>query len=212
MILIIISIISLGFVRFYPKGKSKWLWGFFALINFSVVAYLSISNHSKNEEIKRLAIDLDNIDRSMSKMDNNLNRASSEFSEFKSMVIYSKMNYLGLELRSSDGSVKINNGISRIVRKCVELNDDSIVVFEDRNSESLIDSLIKEYPLFPFGYLYKYLILTDIHIKEANAYRDEAIRLFKITTRIMGHNNEHDSCLKWLLKQNDFENKKNKCF
>lgn len=109
-----------------------------------------------------------------------------------------RLNIYGLEI--DDGDVLFQSGISVLMRKVWSRNKDngfSLIVTD--SALYYANLVIERFPKFPFGYASRAMLLSNSNFPESLKSAKKAIEILRVTTKIEGHNPNHDEILKRLL-------------
>lgn len=129
-------------------------------------------------------------------------------SDLSAVIDYSsvaKLDALGNPPGSGFGSdIVYNSELTSLLKGTYSVRDNQIFMKRNVKSESRYKEIINKYPNFPFGHYYLALCLRD---KGDVSWKDaakKAITILEQTTKIDGHNSNHDEVLSKLriyLKQ-----------
>jgi hypothetical protein len=125
-------------------------------------------------------------------------QSDREVSNIKDYSLYATMNIFGDDRLITGGkgiSVTFHSPLYDKMNRIVETKNDLAYIKTDRALIPTVDSVIKEYPKFPFGYYAKALILRNNGNDEWIEYAEKAKKIFSITTTIEGHSPGHDQAL-----------------
>jgi len=96
-----------------------------------------------------------------------------------------------------------DNKLYNMLERTYYFRDGKFYYFCGEKFEKIYKQITVEYPDFPFSYC----ALADCKKQRGESdwvdYADKGLEIFKWTTKIGGHKNEHDECMKNLL---DFKN------
>lgn len=106
----------------------------------------------------------------------------------------------GLDLNPGEG-ILYSTTISNVVKPFWVKVGDRWHPRADPEAEKAWRTAIERFPRFPFGYYCLAMCLKARNDPEWKSVADKAVVLFKHTTKIAGHKNEHDQALQDLLKQ-----------
>jgi len=98
------------------------------------------------------------------------------------------------------GGLKYNSSLSSLIEKCLYEDNGNVFPLCDSQSISSFNEAIRQFPRFPFSYYCLAKCYKDTGNPKWENYAQKGIQIFKNTTKIAGHNRQHDEALSQLLK------------
>lgn len=111
----------------------------------------------------------------------------------------SKFNAIGKPFVDGPG-IRYSTGISGIIEPALTKKNDKVSFKCDDESLKRYEQAIQEYPHFPFSYCGMAECLRIRGDPKWKEYASKAISIFKITTKIDGHDKSHEEAMKQLLR------------
>jgi len=193
---------SLGIINTIIGTENKQL----TLKSDSLIKILEEKSDSNKEQLNEIK---DSTSVLHSAIDNK-NKEITDLENVKEYTFYSTLGINGL----APGLTPVNmvhghysaGSLNEKMEKVLIYGKDGEVTMKSYVSMlPIIDSVIKQYPKFPFGYIVKSNILLAHKDNRWKLYANKALEILKITTSIQGHNSQQDSALKkvnTILKDN----------
>jgi hypothetical protein len=134
----------------------------------------------------------------------NINSSANQAMSPQTYSYFASLNDLGQE---TDKAVVADTEISGLLSKAKIKTENGYKMGAGPENEKIYKDIIKQYPDFPFSYMYlaiSQLAISDVSWK-INAKK--ALKILKLTTAIEGHSIDHDSAKKMInqmgIKDND---------
>lgn len=176
-ILLFIAFVSLIGVRFAPRsGQSKHVWLVFCVINLITVAIININSLKKARKVKILESDIE---------------AVRDYSEVSRLDL---LGYpLGYGIKSDHA---YDSALTCLFEGMYTVKDEKLSMRLGPEAEQRYREITQKFPKFPFGHYYLAFCLRESGNNEWREHAQQALEIFKITTRIDGHRSHHDEFLK----------------
>ncbi len=126
--------------------------------------------------------------------DRNINSLQTEVRNVKDYSYYATLDMYGRPFTANNG-LTFSNSLSAKMEHLLVVKDGKIYPRGDPGLIPNIDSVIAEYPYFPFGYWVKYNYLKAQGDPGWQVIAKKAVEIFENTTSIKGHNPSHDEAL-----------------
>ena len=136
-----------------------------------------------------------------------LNESVSNIKNYSNMA---RLDSRGAERHFGHPFTGTKTSLESLINNIVEIVHDSLIYTKNSDTALLNTTLIiNKYPNFPFGYYYKAIILFNRKDNNWIIFAEKAIDIFKFTTQISGHKEDHDQAMFYLVEllkfhRNDF--------
>ena len=127
--------------------------------------------------------------------DRNINSLQNEVRNVKDYSYYATLDVFGRPFTAGNG-ITFNSLLSTKMENLLVMKEGKIYPRTDPGLIPSIDSVIAEYPYFPFGYWVKYNYLKSHGDLGWREFANKAVEIFENTTSIKEHNPSHDEALK----------------
>ncbi|MCK5416038.1 hypothetical protein KAI92_01270 [Candidatus Parcubacteria bacterium] len=162
---------------------------------------------STNEELEKTKIDLIESSNKLSDMGISLGRTMQELNEVKTYEYISTLNFKGTDLdffyASDPNKPMIPSGLPSILYDSYTMVEGGIKIKCDKSSLNKFKKAIDFNQNFPFSYYALAVCDKESGGNNWEGYAKEAFDILKITTKIEGHNPEHDRAFKILNEYNN---------
>ena len=91
--------------------------------------------------------------------------------------------------------IKFNDELTKLLEDMYAIKDDQIRMLRGQEAEHRYRNVIQKFPKFPFGHYFLAICLRERGDDEWRDHARKAVDVLKITTRIDGHNSNHDEVL-----------------
>jgi hypothetical protein len=126
--------------------------------------------------------------------DRNINSLQKEVRNVKDYSYYATLDIYGRQFTANNG-LTFSSALSEKMEKLLVVKDGKVFIRVEPGLIPSIDSVINDYPYFPFGYWVKYNYLKDHGDPSWREFAKKTIEIFANTTSIKGHNPSHDEAL-----------------
>jgi uncharacterized protein YoxC len=202
IIIIFIVIAIVLFVVFkFKESKIKYLE--------STIDNLKNNLRDKQAEIQRLETQLipfktyalehypGTEKEALSQLENKIKGIGNSVEEIKDYSEISKMDFSGSPYNLAP-PLQYSSTLIRMFEGCYEKKENAYYPRCGDEVEETYKKVIEKFPKFPFSYYGLALCLKDKGDKSWKTYAEKAINIFKKTTSIDGHNEQHDEALRRL--------------
>ncbi len=118
--------------------------------------------------------------------------------EYKDYVEIARLDIAGLPFKATP-PLTVSTAFSKMLEGTLDITDNTYTPRCGIDIEAKYKEIIAKYPKFPFSYYSLALCLRAREDKTWKDYALKAIEIFKKTTQIEGHNENHDQAMKNLL-------------
>ena len=127
-----------------------------------------------------------------------LDVANSQVENIRRFTEVAKLNASGSLTRGGD--ISFESDLTRLLQPIVTIDENTIRVRKDSEAEAIYKNVVAKFPDFPFGHYYLAISLRERAAIDWTAHAETAMALFQETTRVVGHNSEHDDGLRRVKK------------
>lgn len=165
----------------------------------STIKALNDNDKLKNQTINNLSNSITSLQKDNVLKDSEINKLTNDVGNIRDYSNIAKLGLFGEIIHYAPPLIAPHNKLYDLMDSILEKKGNQIIVRQTDSTLMLINEVIKEYPKFPFGYFAKGMYLINNRGNEALLYLEKAIDILRITTRIDGHNSDHDLILNYII-------------